>query len=222
MDAGVVALTLLLAAAVRADWRYRMLPNRLVVCGAVLVLSVAAVQGPKALWLALCGGLTGALLLLPLYATHGMAAGDVKLMGMAGVFLGVPGVLYGVLGTVLAGGYAPECRALDACKLVCGHAARRCLQGQQAARFARSEHQRAARHTDCGSQARAAHQFIHHRRWRPAEHRIAGSGQRGSRCGAAPVARWPGRDITPTRECCDATHHSDARQGSDQRLAHGA
>ena len=33
-----------------------------------------------------------------------MAAGDVKLMGMAGVFLGVPGVLYGVLGTVLAGG----------------------------------------------------------------------------------------------------------------------
>ena len=104
MDAGVVALTLLLAAAVRADWRYRMLPNRLVVCGAVLVLSVAAVQGPKALWLALCGGLTGALLLLPLYATHGMAAGDVKLMGMAGVFLGVPGVLYGVLGTVLAGG----------------------------------------------------------------------------------------------------------------------
>ena len=31
-------------------------------------------------------------------------AGDVKLMGMAGVFLGVPGAWYGVLGTVLAGG----------------------------------------------------------------------------------------------------------------------
>ena len=104
MDAGVVALTLLLAAAVRADWRQRMLPNRLLVCGAVLGLSFAAVQGPQALWLALCGGLTGALLLLPLYATHGMAAGDVKLMGMVGVFLGVPGVFYGVLGAALAGG----------------------------------------------------------------------------------------------------------------------
>ncbi len=104
MDAGVVALTLLLAAAVRADWRHRMLPNRLVACGAVLGLSFAAVQGPLAIWLALCGGLTGALLLLPLYATHGMAAGDVKLMGMAGVFLGVPGAWYGVMGTVLAGG----------------------------------------------------------------------------------------------------------------------
>ena len=104
MDAGGVVLTLLLAAAVRADWRHRMLPNRLIVCGAVMGLSFAAAQGPQAFWLALCGGLTGALLLLPLYATHGMAAGDVKLMGVAGVFLGMPGVLYGVLGTVLAGG----------------------------------------------------------------------------------------------------------------------
>lgn len=104
MDAGTTVLALLMAVAVRADWLHRVLPNRLLVSGLAAGVLIAAVQGPQMLWLGLCGGLCGALLLFPIHALGGMAAGDVKLMGMAGVFLGVPGVFYGVLGTVLAGG----------------------------------------------------------------------------------------------------------------------
>ena len=104
MDAGTTVLALLMVVAVRADWLHRILPNRLLVSGLAAGLLISAVQGPQMLWLGLCGGLCGALLLLPIHALGGMAAGDVKLMGMAGVFLGVPGVFYAVLGTALAGG----------------------------------------------------------------------------------------------------------------------
>ena len=104
MDAGTAVLAVLMVVAVRADWLHRILPNRMIVSGLAAGVLMAAVQGPQMLWLGLCGGLCGAVLLLPLYVLGGMAAGDVKLMGMAGLFLGVPGVFYGVLGTALAGG----------------------------------------------------------------------------------------------------------------------
>ena len=103
-DAGFAVLAVLLAGAIYRDLRDRSLPNALMFCGTAAGLVIAAAHGAPALWLALCGGFTGALLLLPLYVAGGMAGGDIKLMGMAGVFLGMPGALYAVTGTLIAGG----------------------------------------------------------------------------------------------------------------------
>lgn len=102
--AGDLALVVLLVCAVRTDWCERRISNNLVAWGSLAGLLIAVVQGPQALWLALCGGLVGAALLLPFYILRGMAAGDVKLAAMAGVFMGVPAIFYAVLGTALAGG----------------------------------------------------------------------------------------------------------------------
>lgn len=102
--AGDLALVVLLVCAVGTDWRERRIPNALVAWGALAGLLIAAIQGPQALWMALCGGLVGAVLLLPFYILRGMAAGDVKLAAMAGVLMGVPAIFYALLGTALAGG----------------------------------------------------------------------------------------------------------------------
>jgi len=96
-------LGLFLALAVGSDLRSRRVPNGLVAGGlaVALVASLAGglgtVDGPVwrqaaaslAPWAA--GLVLGGLLLLPLYALGGMGAGDVKLMAMAGAFLG-PGL----------------------------------------------------------------------------------------------------------------------------------
>ena len=50
------------------------------------------------------GWATGLALLLPLYVLRVMGAGDVKLMAMAGAFLGAPQVLYAVLFVFITGG----------------------------------------------------------------------------------------------------------------------
>ena len=50
------------------------------------------------------GLLTGIIVFLPAYLIHKMGAGDVKLMGLAGAFTGVKGILVIALLTMLAGG----------------------------------------------------------------------------------------------------------------------
>lgn len=50
------------------------------------------------------GLLLGFSLLIPLYALGGMAAGDVKLMAVVGVFLGSNGVLWGGVFSLIFGG----------------------------------------------------------------------------------------------------------------------
>lgn len=119
-DARMALLVVLLMLAAFIDVRTYRIPNWLTVGGAIVGLALgAAVQwrllGP--LWafdglLWSLGGLAAGLaLMLPMYALRVMGAGDVKLMAMAGAFLGLGQVVPAVLcvfvaGGVLAVGYA--------------------------------------------------------------------------------------------------------------------
>ncbi|NKE66034.1 prepilin peptidase [Ramlibacter sp. RBP-2] len=119
-DARLALLVVLLMLAAFIDVRTFRIPNWLTYGGAVIGLVLGtAIQwrllGPAwaadgLLW-SLGGLAAGLALMLPMYALRVMGAGDVKLMAMAGAFLGlgqiVPAVLcVFVAGGVLAVGYA--------------------------------------------------------------------------------------------------------------------
>jgi prepilin peptidase CpaA len=105
-------LTALLLVAVMADLRSRRIPNSLVLTGLLLAFiahATAQVAGSSPLagpswWSPLIGLLTGLALLMPLYLLRATGAGDVKLMGMVGAFIGAQPVLTATLYTLLAGG----------------------------------------------------------------------------------------------------------------------
>ncbi|HXD07587.1 MAG TPA: prepilin peptidase [Burkholderiaceae bacterium] len=110
-----LALSGVLLAAVISDVRTRRIPNLLVAAGmlAGLALQVLAPhsEGLFAFWWgglglaqALLGLLAGLAIFMPLHLIRVVGAGDVKLLAMAGVWLG-PKMLPGaVLLTLLAGG----------------------------------------------------------------------------------------------------------------------
>jgi prepilin peptidase CpaA len=60
-------------------------------------------HGSAGLAAALCGLLVGLAMLLPLYVAGGTAAGDVKLLGVAGAFLGPTGAFFAGLFTFIVG-----------------------------------------------------------------------------------------------------------------------
>ena len=99
----------LIAALVVAAWsdvKTGRIPNELVYSGIAVALAysgLAPVRGADLL--SALGGLgIGLVLLLPLYLMRAMGAGDVKLMAMAGAFLGFPDALTALLASFLAGG----------------------------------------------------------------------------------------------------------------------
>jgi len=106
---------LLLALAVRSDVQTRRIPNQVVLAG---LLAGAALQallpagaglfsdafGSLGLGTALAGAGIGLLLLLPMYVLGVMGAGDVKLLAMAGIFLGPQEIIRAALAAMLAGG----------------------------------------------------------------------------------------------------------------------
>ncbi|HJV69437.1 A24 family peptidase [Ideonella sp.] len=107
-----LALAALVLAAVVTDLRSRRIPNRLVLAGlalavashaAALLTGAPSLAGP-AWWAPLAGLLTAGLALMPLHLLRACGAGDVKLMAMAGAFLGAPAALRAVLFTLLVGG----------------------------------------------------------------------------------------------------------------------
>ncbi len=106
-DPALVLLLAWLVAASVIDWRTRRIPNALTASGALVALALGAVQGeaPAAgLADALLGLLVGLTLPMPLYMLRVLGAGDVKLLAMAGAFLG-PGLAWqAVLGSFIAGG----------------------------------------------------------------------------------------------------------------------
>jgi prepilin peptidase CpaA len=106
-DPRSASLVTLLVVAGAIDFRTMRIPNWLTYGGAVFGLLFNAVVPapvqPGVLW-ALGGLALGLVLLLPLYALRVMGAGDVKLMAMAGAFLGLPHTIYAVGATAIAGG----------------------------------------------------------------------------------------------------------------------
>jgi prepilin peptidase CpaA len=111
----IAILTTLIGLAVAHDIRSRRIPNSLVLSGMLLGLFFQVVApmgsgllmpdggalGPLA---GLFGLLTGLAVFMPMYALRTLGAGDVKLLAMVGAWLGVQGVLYAALWTLLAGG----------------------------------------------------------------------------------------------------------------------
>jgi prepilin peptidase CpaA len=108
-----LALGVFLAVAVWTDLRARRVPNGLVVCGLLVALvvpylltesTVRVSPGLSAVGAWAAGLILGGLLLWPLYLRGAMGAGDVKLMAMAGAFLGPMLTWRAVLYACVAGG----------------------------------------------------------------------------------------------------------------------
>jgi prepilin peptidase CpaA len=101
-----VLIALLVAAAV-IDYRSYRIPNWLTFGGMLLGLICSVVlpslHDTGFLW-ALGGLGVGFGVMLPLHVLRILGAGDVKLMAMAGAFLGAVGTLYAILFTFIAGG----------------------------------------------------------------------------------------------------------------------
>ena len=100
-----VVLIGLLAVAVVSDLRRHRIPNLLILVGLVLgLVSQIHSGGVSGLGDGLLGLLIGFGMFLPMYALGGMAAGDVKLMAMAGSFLPPHYALWAGFFSLIAGG----------------------------------------------------------------------------------------------------------------------
>lgn len=95
----------ILALAVFFDLRERRIPNSLILVGLVagLVVSIMA-SGMQGLLAALGGIAIGAGAFVPFFALRWLGAGDVKLMGVVGGFVGLGSIGPVLLYTLLAGG----------------------------------------------------------------------------------------------------------------------
>jgi prepilin peptidase CpaA len=100
--AAVLGFVLLFATT--TDVLAHRIPNALLAPAlAIAVLAAVAATGISGL-LSVCAGLAvGMLMLFPLYVAGGTSAGDVKLLGVAGAFLGPTGALFAGLFTFIAG-----------------------------------------------------------------------------------------------------------------------
>ena len=90
--------------AVMTDLVTHRIPNNLLAPALVLALLIGtATEGANGLMVSLAGLAVGLAMLLPMYTLGAMAAGDVKLLAVAGAFLGPEGALVAGLGTLMAG-----------------------------------------------------------------------------------------------------------------------
>ncbi len=104
-DSLIAGLLLTVLCAAWYDLRQWRIPNRLLAPSAAAALMLSAfVPGGQGLAASLLGGLVGLLVFMPLYLLRGMAAGDVKLMSVIGLYAGAALTLDIALMTALIGG----------------------------------------------------------------------------------------------------------------------
>ena len=106
MKPGIIGLTVALAIVAGVmDWRSRRIPNWLTVPGLLVgVIANTAVSGWSGAKASLLGAALGLLLLLPFVLVRSLGAGDWKLIGALGAFLGPGNLLDVLLVTVLMAG----------------------------------------------------------------------------------------------------------------------
>jgi len=103
----------LVGAAAFIDVRSHRIPNRLVIAGAIVGSAFQVVALGGAGWTsALAGIAVGMAVFLPLYALRAMGAGDVKLMGTVGAFLGPAGAFTAAMLACIVGGLLAVAMAL--------------------------------------------------------------------------------------------------------------
>jgi prepilin peptidase CpaA len=102
---GLCVLALVIAAAA-FDLHSRRIPNVLVLLGLIAAVPVQWIVhgGTTGLWLGLQGVATGIAVMLPFYLLRAFGAGDAKLMGAIGAFVGPSAVLMIALATFFVGG----------------------------------------------------------------------------------------------------------------------
>lgn len=101
----LIGLLFLLLLASATDIRERRIPNFLVASGITIAVAFHMFsQYGEGAMSTLSGLGIGMATLLPMYALGMMGAGDVKLMGMTGAFLGMDGILGAVIASMAAGG----------------------------------------------------------------------------------------------------------------------
>lgn len=88
------------------DVRRRIIPNRIVLPAAAIVLAARTIVHPSVVWLAAGAGAAAFLLAAAVVRPGGMGMGDVKLAGVMGLFLGAavaPALLIALLSGVAVG-----------------------------------------------------------------------------------------------------------------------
>lgn len=108
-------LLLVLAIATAIDMRYHRVPNVLTAAGMLLglVMNTIGEPGLAAGLLRAFGGLVaGMAALLPLGALRMLDAGDMKLMGVVGAFLGLPDLLPALLFVLATAGFVGMARVV--------------------------------------------------------------------------------------------------------------
>jgi prepilin peptidase CpaA len=100
----VFSLIALLLISTVTDIAWRRIPNVILAPALMLALAMHTYSmGINGLLVAVSGLAAGLAILLPIYALGGMAAGDVKLLGVVGAYLGPWGALVAGLATLIAG-----------------------------------------------------------------------------------------------------------------------
>lgn len=101
----LVCLTIILLIASFTDFRTQKIPNILTLTSVFVAISYHLYSGGfQGFLFSLFGVFIGIVVLIIPYAMGGMGAGDVKLMGAVGSFLGAKGVFISFLFTALFGG----------------------------------------------------------------------------------------------------------------------
>ena len=101
----LVVLVVTLAIAAWTDYQEWRIPNRLLAPSAAVALMLSTfLPGGQGIILSLLGATAGVFIFLPLYLLKGMGAGDIKLMGVIGLYVGPDLTLDIALLTALIGG----------------------------------------------------------------------------------------------------------------------